>query len=97
MNTYSKKSREFKFEVMRLHFEDAVSVNELAKRFDLPRQTVYGWRSQYRRYGANSFVGCGHGRATEAELFKLRSENERLRRENRSLRNEIKSRCGNAV
>ncbi|MDR1588718.1 MAG: transposase [Oscillospiraceae bacterium] len=93
MNTYGKKSREFKFEVMRLHFENNLSINELAKRFDLPRQTIYGWRSQYRRHGANAFVGCGHGRATEEELFRLRSENERLKRENKMMRNKLKHSC----
>jgi transposase len=96
MNTYGKKSREFKFEIMRLHFEDGFTINELAKRFDLPRQTIYGWRSQYRRHGQNSFVGCGHGRASEEEIFRLRNENESLKRENRSLRSENKRRYDNA-
>jgi transposase len=90
MNTYGKKSREFKFEVMRQHYENNVSINELAKRFGVSRQTVYGWRNQYRQYGANAFIGCGHDRAADDELMRLRSENERLRRENRSLRNQIK-------
>jgi transposase len=91
MNTYGKKSREFKFEVMRLHFENNLSINELAERFGLSRQTVYGWRNQYRQHGINAFIGCGHDRAAEGELARLRAENEALKRENKMLRNRIKA------
>jgi transposase-like protein len=75
---------------MRLHFENNMSINELAEQFDLPRQTIYGWRSQFKEYGPSAFIGCGHGRASESELNRLRDELERLKRENQRLQAELK-------
>jgi transposase-like protein len=74
---------------MRLHFENNMSVNELAEQFNLPRQTIYGWRSQFKEHGPSAFIGCGHGRASENELSRLREELERLKRENKRLQDEL--------
>ena len=79
MSTHGEKSREFKFEIMKLHHEDKVSMKVLSERFAIPLQTLYTWREQYRKYGNDAFVGCGHQRPEDAELRKLRKENEELR------------------
>ncbi len=81
MSTHGEESREFKFELMRLHMEEGISIRILSERFGIPDATIYGWRKQYRKYGADAFVGCGHQRPEEAELRKLRRENERLKME----------------
>ncbi len=81
MSTHGEESREFKFEIMRLHEEDEISLKALSERFGIPGPTLYGWRKQYRKYGQDAFVGCGRQRPDDAELRKLRRENERLRME----------------
>jgi transposase-like protein len=92
ISTYGNNSRSLKFEVMRRHFDDKVSITDLSQQLNISRQTLYGWRRQYRNYGAEAFIGCGNGRATASEIRRLRTENDRLRRDNRKMRNTIKSR-----
>jgi transposase-like protein len=89
MQTHGKDSRKLKFEVMQLHFQNGASIKDLAARFGLPPPTIYGWRKQYREHGANAFIGCGHSRAAEDELYKLRLANLRLKNENSRLKKEL--------
>ena len=63
MGTHGESSKAFKMEIMDLHLKDG----------------IYGWRDQYRKYGEEAFVGCGHQRPGDAELRKLRKENEELK------------------
>ena len=86
MNTHGEESREFKFRIMDLHHKDGVSIKILSEQFNIPVHTLYGWRKQYRKYGSDAFVGCGRQRPEEAELRKLRRENERLKMENELLK-----------
>jgi len=79
VGTHGEESREFKFQVMELHHKDKVSIKILSEKFRIPEATLYGWRSQYCKYGEDAFVGCGRQRPEEAELRKLRKENERLK------------------
>lgn len=79
MGTHGEKSREFKFEIMRLHYEEEIPIKYLAEQFGIPQSTIFSWRVQYRKYGKDAFVGCGHQRPEEAELKKLRKENEELK------------------
>lgn len=86
MGTHGESSRDMKFKIMELHFKEGVSIKILAEQFGLPESTIYGWRDQYRKYGTDAFVGCGRQRPADAELRKLRKENERLRMENEILK-----------
>ena len=79
MSTYGEKSREFKKEIMRLHCEDGISVKVLSERYALPEGTIYTWRRQYRMYGEDAFVGCGRQRPADAELRRVKKENEYLK------------------
>lgn len=79
MRTYGEESREFKFQIMELHYKDKISVKTLAEKFDLHENTIYGWRKQYEKYGEDAFVGCGRQRPADAELRKLKKENEYLK------------------
>ena len=86
MNTSGESSRDFKFKIMELHYKEGVSIKILSEQFGIPIHTIYGWREQYRKYGSDAFVGCGRQRPADAELRKLRKENERLRMENEILK-----------
>ena len=79
MSTHGENSREFKFKIMELHFKDNISVKVLSEKFAIPEQTIYTWRREYRKYGEDAFVGCGKQRPQDAELRRLKKENEKLR------------------
>ena len=79
MRTYGEESREFKFQIMELHYKDNISIKALSEKFGISEYTIYGWRKQYQKYGADSFVGCGRQRPADAELRKLKRENEYLK------------------
>lgn len=86
MNTYGEKSREFKFELMKMHMEDKISIKILSEKFLIPEHTIYGWREQYRKYGNDAFVGCGRQRPADAELRKVKKENAYLKMQNELLK-----------
>ena len=79
MGTHGESSKAFKKEIMDLHFKDGISLKVLAERFGIKSSTIYGWRDQYRKYGEEAFVGCGHQRTEDAELRRLKKENEELK------------------
>ena len=79
MSTHGEESKEFKFQIMELHHKDGMTIKALAEKFGLSESTIYTWRSQYRKYGRDAFVGCGRQRAEDAELRKVKRENERLK------------------
>ena len=79
MGTHGESSKAFKMEIMDLHLKDGISIKVLSERFGISASTIYGWRDQYRKYGEEAFVGCGHQRPGDAELRKLRKEDEELK------------------
>ena len=79
MGTHGESSKAFKMEIIDLHLKDGISIKVLSERFGISASTIYGWRDQYRKYGEEAFVGCGHQRPGDAELRKLRKENEELK------------------
>ena len=79
MGTYGESSKGFKKEIMELHLRDGIPIKVLSERFGIKASTLYGWREQYRKYGEDAFVGYGHQRPGDAELRKLRKENEELK------------------
>lgn len=79
MGTHGEKSKELKFHIIELHLNDGIPIKLLSEKFAIPEPTIYGWRAQYNKYGEDAFVGCGRQRPEEAELRKLRKENETLK------------------
>lgn len=79
MGTHGEASKEYKFKMMRLHYEEGIPIKVLSQRFNIPQATLYGWRKQYNQYGENAFVGCGKQRPDDAELRRLKRENEQLK------------------
>jgi len=71
---------------MELHEKEKISIKTIAEKFGIAEPTLYGWRAQYRKYGKDAFVGCGKQRPEDAELRKLKRENEQLKMENELLK-----------
>ena len=81
--TYSK---EFKIKACELVIKDNISVAVVAEKFGINHIMLHRWISEYREFGENAFVGKGYQRPADAELRKLRQENERLKMENEILK-----------
>jgi transposase len=79
MSTHGESSKEFKMKIMDLHLKDNIPIKIISEKFGISQSTIYSWRDQYRKYGDDAFVGCGHQRPGDAELRKLRKENEELK------------------
>jgi len=73
------RSKEYKQQIMDLIYRDKISVAIVSERFNIPEPTVYSWCKQYETYGEEAFVGSGKQRTSDAELRKLKRENEKLK------------------
>ena len=81
--TYSK---EFKIVACKLAIDDGIKPSVVAEKLGIHQVMLYRWIEEYRTDGDKAFVGKGHLAPEDAELRKLRRENERLRMENEILK-----------
>lgn len=81
-----KYSKEFKVKACELVIKDKIKARVVAEQFGIHEIMLYRWISEYETYGDEAFVGKGNQRPAEAELRKLRKENERLKMENEILK-----------
>ena len=81
--TYSK---EFKIKACELVIKENISVAVVAEKFGINHIMLHRWVSEYRELGESAFVGKGHQTPADAELRRLRKENERLKMENEILK-----------
>ena len=81
--TYSK---EFKEKACELVIKDGIKHAVLAEKMGISHIMLYRWIDEYQTYGEEAFVGKGKLRSEDAELKKLRKENERLKMENEILK-----------
>ncbi len=81
--TYSK---EFKVQACKLVIEEGIKPTVVAEKFAIHPVMLYRWVDEYRENGEEAFVGKGHTKPADAELKKLRKENERLKMENEILK-----------
>ena len=79
-------SKEFKVQACELVVKDHIKVSVVAERFGIHTVMLHRWVSEYETYGEEAFVGKGNQRSGDAELRKLRKENERLKMENEILK-----------
>lgn len=79
-------SKEFKIQVVNLILQDHLKTEIVAEKFALHPVMVYRWVSEYEEYGTEAFVGKGNQRAADAEVRKLKKENDRLKMENEILK-----------
>lgn len=61
--------------------QQRLSVAEAARRLGIRPNLLYRWKSQLATAGTQAFPGTGQQTAQEAELARLRRENEQLRME----------------
>lgn len=79
-------TKEFKVSACRLVLEEGIKVAVVAEKFAINPVMLHRWVSEYEEYGDEAFVGKGHQRPADAELRKLKKENERLKMENEILK-----------
>ena len=79
-------TKEFKIKACELVLKDGIKHAIVAEKLGINKVMLYEWINQYETYGEDAFVGKGHLRPADAELKKLRKENERLKMENEILK-----------
>jgi len=84
--TYAK---EFKLEAMRLAETSGQSVSQIERDLGITPGLLQKWRARQRQEGEQAFPGKGHQTELEAELRRLRRENEILRQERDILKKAI--------
>ena len=76
-----KHTSEFKREALNLMSNQHLSVAEVSRRLGVSQTLLYKWKTQYAELGEQAFPGKGQLTAQEAELARLRRENDQLRME----------------
>ena len=74
-------SKEFKVKACELVLKDGIKHAVVAEKMGINKIMLYRWIDEYETHGEEAFVGQGHQRSEDAELRKLRKENERLKME----------------
>jgi len=79
-------SKEFKTKACELVLKDGIKPKVVAEKMGINHIMLYRWIDEYETHGEEAFVGSGNQRSEDAELRKLRKENERLKMENEILK-----------
>ena len=74
-------NKEFKVKACELVLKDGIKHAIVAEKLGINKVMLYRWIDEYQTYGEEAFVGKGRQRSGDAELRKLRKENERLKME----------------
>ena len=76
-----KYDLEFKVEAIRMAAEPGVTNAQVERRLGIGQGVLTRWKRQLREDGKQAFPGKGHLKPEDAEMRRLKRENERLRRE----------------
>ena len=79
-------SKEFKTKACELVVKDGIKARVVAEKMGINHLMLYRWIDEYETHGEEAFIGSGNQRSEDAELRKLRKENERLKMENEILK-----------
>lgn len=79
-------TKDFKIKACELVLKDGLKPAPVAQTLGIHVGMLYRWLDEYRQDGAEAFVGKGHQKPGDAELRKLRKENEMLKIENEILK-----------
>ena len=74
-------NKEFKVKACELVLKDGIKHAIVAEKLGINKVMLYRWIDEYQTHGEEAFVGKGRQRSQDAELRKLRKENERLKME----------------
>lgn len=74
-------SKEFKVKACELVIKGGIKHAVVAEKMGINKVMLYRWIDEYEAYGEEAFVGKGKQRSENAELRKLKKENERLKME----------------
>lgn len=83
---YTKYSKEFKLEAIRLAKESDKPVTQVARELGLRVNQIYKWKKQLEMKHDNAFPGQGNGADKEAEIRRLKKELLAMRAENEFLK-----------
>ena len=83
-------TREFKQEAIRLYETSGKSVRQVELDLGITAGLLNKWRTQQHSNGQQAFVGSGHQTELEAEVGRLKRENEILRQERDILKKAIR-------
>ncbi len=72
---------EFKREALAMVLEQGLSYSEAARRLGIRDSLLHRWKEAHDAHGDQAFPGKGQQTPLEAELTRLRRENEQLRME----------------
>ncbi len=78
-------SKEFKLEAVRLLELGEKPPADIARELGIKRNQLYKWQDMVHAKGEGAFPGRGRQAPVEAELARLKRENERLKEENEIL------------
>ena len=79
-------SKEFKIKACELVLKEGIKHAVVAEKMGISHIMLYRWIDEYETHGEEAFVGKGNQRSADAELRKLKKENERLKMENEILK-----------
>ncbi len=82
-------TREFKFEALELWRTSGKPAAQIERDLGLHKGQLHVWKRQFTRQGNHAFPGRGHLAQPDAELRRLRRENELLRQERDILKKAI--------
>ncbi len=88
-STRRRYTSEFKLEAIRLYETSGKSVRQIEIDLGITAGLLNQWRVQDRTNGQQAFVGSGHQTELEAELRRLKRENDILRQERDILKKAI--------
>ena len=89
MGQRKQYTRAFKLEAIELVRTSGKSAAQIERNLGLCPDQLYAWKRQLKQDGAEAFPGSGQLKASEAELRRLRRENELLRQERDILKKAI--------
>ena len=81
MSTHRRYDPDFKREAVRMVVEEGLGVREVERNLGITYGVLKGWVQKHRYHQDAAHVGRISTESPEAELKRLRKENERLQRE----------------